>query len=160
MTQNFVSEQEKVLKAAGWHQYYNEAYWCHPKTIVDSSVQDYTNYGMSIYKAYEFEINNGQPFSSLLGGLTFKTDDKLKMEKDDDILVDIDWLKGLEREGGDMSFLAVRLVDRNFHLIIQKYDPNPIFGGLYDYVAPNPATRGDVRMFATALGVVLKEGVK
>ena len=58
-------DKEKFLKDNGWHTWYNEEYWVHQKTISDSSRQDYTNYGMSLDKAYEFETNKSLPFKPL-----------------------------------------------------------------------------------------------
>lgn len=56
--------QEKIdlLKKYGWHTWYNENYWVNPKTIINPKIQDYTNYGMSLEKAYEFETQNKKPF--------------------------------------------------------------------------------------------------
>lgn len=50
-------ELDKIefLKSKGWHTYYNENYWVHPKTVQDKRIQDYTNYGMSLEQAYDFE---------------------------------------------------------------------------------------------------------
>jgi len=57
--QQMDKQQIKVfLESRGWHTYYNENYWCHPKTIKDPKSHDYTNYGMSLGKAYMFEIAN------------------------------------------------------------------------------------------------------
>lgn len=63
------------------------------------------------------------------------------LPSDGDELVTVDWIEGLSSEGGDMSFLAVRLVGNHFHLV-----------GHGDYVAPKPATRQDVRSICAAFG--------
>lgn len=46
----------------GWSTWYNPDYWVHPKIVQDETKQDYTNYGMSLEQAYEFETNNQEPF--------------------------------------------------------------------------------------------------
>jgi hypothetical protein len=50
-------QKEIFLKGKGWFQWYHNDYWCNKKCTQDSSKQDYTNYGMSLEKAYEFELN-------------------------------------------------------------------------------------------------------
>jgi hypothetical protein len=56
--------QEKIdlLKQNGWHTWYNENYWVHTKTVVNPKVQDYTNYGMSLEAAYEFETQDKKSY--------------------------------------------------------------------------------------------------
>ena len=51
----------KTLKAAGWSRWYHPNNWVHQKTIEDPSIQDCTNYGMSLDEAYEFETQNKKP---------------------------------------------------------------------------------------------------
>jgi hypothetical protein len=53
---------EKFLRKKGWHTYYNELYWVHPKLIQDNSTQDYTNYGMTIDSAFVYEVENLSSF--------------------------------------------------------------------------------------------------
>lgn len=48
-------EQVTWLRSRGWHSYYNENYWVHPKTVADPKQQDYTNYGMSAEDAIAYE---------------------------------------------------------------------------------------------------------
>lgn len=47
--------QEKYITSKGWSTWYNPKYWVNPKTIKDSSCQDYTAYGMDLNSAYCFE---------------------------------------------------------------------------------------------------------
>lgn len=82
----------------------------------------------------------------------------LEHPADDGEDADIAWLESLSREGGDMSWLAVRLCeDRKFHLMAPSKKPTEGIEGLNDWVSPNPATRGDVRRLAAALGITLTE---
>lgn len=63
-------EEIKFLESKGWHTWYNDDYWVHPKTVADRSRQDYTNYGMSRSEAVAFEKEGRRPFqTSLLAGL-------------------------------------------------------------------------------------------
>ena len=59
-----MSKEDKInfLLDKGWSQWYNDNYWVHTKTIRDTRSQDYTNYGMSLDDAYDYEINNKEPF--------------------------------------------------------------------------------------------------
>lgn len=75
---------------------------------------------------------------------------------DDEELASIQWLKGLSRDGGDLSMLCVRLVDDKIHLMAPGKVTEGI-GGLLDYVSPRPATRGDLRLLCRALGIPMKE---
>lgn len=61
-------EKEKFLRSRGWETWYNPNYWVHPKTIVDKSRQDYTNYGMSLNDAMKFETEKLEPFNGQLLG--------------------------------------------------------------------------------------------
>lgn len=65
-----MTDQEKrdYLISKGWHTWYSPNYWVHTKLIVDSSRQDYTNYGLSLEDAYDFEINNKPPFNGQILG--------------------------------------------------------------------------------------------
>ena len=76
---------------------------------------------------------------------------------DDAAVADIDWLNELRREGGDMSWLRVRLCDDGLHLMSPCNLPTEGIDGLRDYVAPNVATRGAVRRLAACLGIALQE---
>lgn len=49
-------EKKKFIEKCGWETWYHPNYWVHPKTIKDPQSQDYTNYGMSLEKSYEWEI--------------------------------------------------------------------------------------------------------
>lgn len=76
---------------------------------------------------------------------------------DGDEPVTVEWLKCLSRNGGDMSFLRLRLCDYGFHLMSPCNAVHEGIDGLRDYVAPRPATRGDIRDLCRALGVELRE---
>lgn len=78
---------------------------------------------------------------------------------DDGELLTVDWLDGLSRtDGGDMSFLAVRLCeDRTFHLMLPGKRPTEGVQGLRDFVSGRPSTRGDVRAICRALDIPLAE---
>lgn len=52
--------KETYLRNRGWNTWYNEDYWVHPKLIHSPLSQDYTNYGMSLDKAYEWEIKRSK----------------------------------------------------------------------------------------------------
>jgi len=72
-------------------------------------------------------------------------------------IVTVKWLAGLRRaDGGSLHMLCIRLVDDKPHLMAPRPPTNGI-EGLLDYVAPNPATRKDVRMLLIALGIVFTE---
>lgn len=58
-----MKSKEEFLKEKGWHTWYNPDYWVHPKTIKDKTRQDYTEYGLNLEDAYNFEVNNGKPWS-------------------------------------------------------------------------------------------------
>jgi hypothetical protein len=75
---------------------------------------------------------------------------------DDEQPAELDWLNGLRRKDGDMSWLCLRLIDRRFHLMAPGKVTEGI-DGLKDHVSPRPATKGDVRMLAYAIGVELIE---
>lgn len=62
-------DMQTYLESKGWHTWYNPEYWVHTKTIVDPKRQDYTNYGMSLERAYAYEINNEKPFNGAFLGL-------------------------------------------------------------------------------------------
>jgi len=77
---------------------------------------------------------------------------------DDADPADYDWLNALRSENDQpLSMLAVRLCDDGFHLMAPGR-PSEGIDGLNDYVAPHPATKGDVRRLCAALGVPLEEG--
>lgn len=63
------SMKEALLIQKGWSLWYHHDYWVHPKTIVDPTRQDHTNYGMSLDKAYEYETQGGKPYPPLLADL-------------------------------------------------------------------------------------------
>lgn len=54
-------EKRRRLHEAGWHPWYNADYWVNPKTVQNPKIQDYTNYGMPLEKAWAYELNNEQP---------------------------------------------------------------------------------------------------
>ena len=62
-----MEEQEAWLKAHGRSTYYHPQYWVNRRTITDPTRQDYTNYGMDVGSAMEWERMGGNPFKS--GGL-------------------------------------------------------------------------------------------
>lgn len=67
--------EEKFLIENGWHTWYNEDYWVHPKVISDPTRQDYTNYGMPRSDAIIFEKEKGKPIQgSLFGFINLKDD--------------------------------------------------------------------------------------
>jgi hypothetical protein len=72
-----MTKEEKIefLKSKGWSTWYHEDYWVHEKTVVDPTRQDYTNYGMDLYSAYEYEINGGKPFDGMYGYARFRKAD-------------------------------------------------------------------------------------
>jgi len=77
----------------------------------------------------------------------------------DETPVSLAFLERLRRvDGGDFSFMAVRLCDDGLHLMGVRGRPRNGIDGLDDYVAPNVATRGDVRRLCEALGIELREG--
>lgn len=43
--------------ADGWHTYYHPNYWVNKKVVDDPTRQDYTDYGMSLDEAIEWEEN-------------------------------------------------------------------------------------------------------
>lgn len=57
-----IEEMQAALRKAGWATWYNENYWVHEKTIAEPKAQDYTNYGMPLERAYEFETTGERPF--------------------------------------------------------------------------------------------------
>lgn len=65
-------DKKKFLEERGWSTYYNPDYWVHEKTIVDKSRQDFTNYGMNLEDAYNFEVNNEKPFDGAYGCMRFR----------------------------------------------------------------------------------------
>ena len=67
-------------------------------------------------------------------------------QADDEQPIDLKWLDCLSRDGGDLPFICVTYRDGAYHLT-----------GHSEYVAPDPATRGDVRRLCKSLGVELKE---
>lgn len=69
---------EKFLLDNGWSTWYNKNYWVHPKTVEDPCVQDYTNYGMTAYEAYRFEIEDLPKFKPV--GPIFKVISSLYKE--------------------------------------------------------------------------------
>lgn len=76
----------------------------------------------------------------------------------DETPVSIGFLERLRRaDGGDFSFMAVRLCDDGLHLMGVRGRPQNGIDGLHDYVAPNVATQGDVRRLCEALGIELRE---
>lgn len=76
-------------------------------------------------------------------------------------VADIEWLNGLSNaDGTKLGMLRVRLVDYKVHLMSPCLKLNEGIDGLGDWVAPNPATRDDIRMLCKALGIKLKESVK
>jgi len=48
------AEMKAFIKARGWHTWYNEDYWVHRR--YERAGADYTNWGMSLEKAYKAEI--------------------------------------------------------------------------------------------------------
>lgn len=56
-------KKEKFLRDRGWGTWYNPDYWVHPKTIKDPKSQDYTNYGLNLDRAVEFETSEEEPWS-------------------------------------------------------------------------------------------------
>lgn len=67
------SEMVKYLIDRGWTTWYHDDYWVHPKTIEDKNKQDFTNYGMNVKDAYEFDVKGKKPFRGqflgYMGGL-------------------------------------------------------------------------------------------
>jgi hypothetical protein len=59
-------EQAAWLRTRGWSPYYNPNYWVHPKTVVDPTQQDYTDYGMSEDDAVAYE-HIGRPPHKMMG---------------------------------------------------------------------------------------------
>lgn len=59
-----MNKQEKInrLIQSGWETTYHPEYWCHPKTVENSLLQDYTSYGMSSDNAIAFELFDLAPF--------------------------------------------------------------------------------------------------
>lgn len=58
-------DKREFLLSHGWSPWYNENYWVHPKTITDPTRQDYTDYGLSLDKACEYELNpDSKPFKA------------------------------------------------------------------------------------------------
>ncbi len=57
-----LAQIEKFLLENGWSTWYNKNYWVHPKTVKDPAEQDYTDYGLTAYEAYEFETKDCPPF--------------------------------------------------------------------------------------------------
>lgn len=45
-------EMRERLEKEGWHTWYNDNYWVHPKVVQNPEIQDYTNYGMSLEDAF------------------------------------------------------------------------------------------------------------
>lgn len=62
-----ISDDEKrsVLLKAGWSTWYNENYWANRKTVQNPAIQNHTDYGLSLDKAYEFETEKRKPFPSV-----------------------------------------------------------------------------------------------
>ena len=52
----------EVLTRRGWSRWYADDYWVHPKTVVDPSRQDFTDYGMGVEMAFRWETEGGRPF--------------------------------------------------------------------------------------------------
>lgn len=63
--EKYMDDREELLRERGWSQWYNPNYWVHPKTIINPYVQDYTNYGMSLEEAYEFEVLDKPAFKPI-----------------------------------------------------------------------------------------------
>ena len=59
----------KFLESRGLHTWYHHDYWVHRKLVKYPDRQDYTNYGMSTDRAYEFEMEtpNHQFVAAFLG---------------------------------------------------------------------------------------------
>lgn len=56
MDKSEIDKKKKFLEERGWGTWYSNNYWVHPKTVEDRSRQDYTDYGMSLDGAYQFEL--------------------------------------------------------------------------------------------------------
>ncbi len=46
---------EDFLISREWHLWYNDNYWVNPKCVNCHKSQDYTDHGMSMWKALEYE---------------------------------------------------------------------------------------------------------
>jgi hypothetical protein len=60
-----MDDRVEFLKERGWSTWYHPDYWVNPKTIENPVIQDYTNYGMSLEQAYEFEVMDKAPYQSV-----------------------------------------------------------------------------------------------
>jgi hypothetical protein len=60
-----MGEDEKYLKDRGWHTWYNPNYWVHKDLVEDPNSMDYTNYGMSLDHALDFEKKGKPKFRSM-----------------------------------------------------------------------------------------------
>lgn len=60
-------EKRDMLKERGWSLWYSQNYWVHPKTVKNPAEQDHTMYGMTLDRAYQYEINNEPPRPMVMG---------------------------------------------------------------------------------------------
>ena len=61
-----IEEQKELLLSNGWEVWWNDNNWIHRKTVLDTKIQYYANYGMTLNFAYCFEKLNLSPIPTFL----------------------------------------------------------------------------------------------